>query len=57
MTLLQVAYSHNRLAAKFDDSHDGFFRSVEAHRRITVPLVITYTKNGSDSPSASGPLP
>lgn len=45
MTLLQAAYSHNGLAAKFDGVHDGFFRSVLAERRISGPIIITHTKN------------
>ena len=27
ITLLQAAYSHNGLAQKFDNAHDGFFRN------------------------------
>jgi thioesterase domain-containing protein len=45
MTLLQAAYSHNGLAARFDGEHDGFFRTVLAQRRISGPVVITHTKN------------
>jgi esterase/lipase superfamily enzyme len=45
MTLLQAAYSHNGLAAKFDGTNDGFFRRVVSERRISGPIVITYTKN------------
>ena len=45
LTLLQAAYSHNGLAAKFDGTNDGFFRRVVSERRISGPIVITYTKN------------
>jgi hypothetical protein len=45
MTLLQAAYSHNGLAARFDGEHDGFFRAILAERRISGPIVITHTKN------------
>jgi hypothetical protein len=45
MTLLQAAYSHNGLGARFDGVHDGFFRSILAERRISGPVVITHTKN------------
>ncbi|MDB5385056.1 MAG: putative serine peptidase, partial [Planctomycetaceae bacterium] len=46
MTLLQAAFSHNGLAHNFDgQDHDGFFRKVITDRRVTGPIVITYTKN------------
>lgn len=45
LTLLQAAYSHNGLAARFDGAHDGFFRTVLADRRISGPIVITHTKH------------
>ena len=45
LTLLQAAYSHNGLAAKFDGEHDGFFRTVVADSRVSGPIVITHTKN------------
>jgi hypothetical protein len=46
LTLLQAAYSHNGLAARFDGTHDGFFRSVLAPRRkVSGPILITHTKN------------
>jgi hypothetical protein len=45
MSLLQAAYSHNGLAARFDGTNDGFFRAVVGERRISGPIVITHTKN------------
>jgi hypothetical protein len=45
MLLLQAAYSHNGLAAKFDGEHDGAFRTVLADRRVSGPVLITHTKN------------
>jgi hypothetical protein len=45
MTLLQAAFSHNGFAEKFDQSHDGFFRKVVTDRKVSGPIVITYTKN------------
>ena len=45
LTLLQAAYSHNGLAAKFDDEHDGFFRKVVSERKVDGPILITHTKN------------
>jgi subtilisin family serine protease len=45
LTLLQGAYSHNGLAARFDGVHDGFFRHVVSDRKIAGPIAITYTKN------------
>ena len=45
MTLLQAAYSHNGLAAKFDGEHDGFFSSVLSMKKVRGPLAITHTKN------------
>ncbi|HEX4960505.1 MAG TPA: hypothetical protein VF173_06680 [Thermoanaerobaculia bacterium] len=46
LTLLQAAYSHNGLAARFDGVHDGFFRAVLApQRKVSGPILITYTKN------------
>jgi pimeloyl-ACP methyl ester carboxylesterase len=45
LTLLQAAYSHNGLAERFDGVNNGFFRTVVADRRISGPIVISYTKN------------
>ena len=45
MTLLQAAYSHNGLAAKFDGTHDGAFRGIMSQKRISGPILITHTKN------------
>jgi hypothetical protein len=45
MTLLQAAFSHNGLSRKFDNTHDGAFRTVLDDKRISGPVVITHTKN------------
>jgi thioesterase domain-containing protein len=45
MTLLQAAYSHNGLSARFDGTNAGFFRAVVGDRRISGPILITHTKN------------
>ncbi len=47
LTLLQAAYSHNGLAAKFDGLHDGAFRSLleRMPRPVSGPISITYTRN------------
>ncbi len=45
LTLLQAAYSHNGLAAKFDGKSDGFFRKVVTGKKVRGPIVITCTKN------------
>lgn len=45
VTLLQAAYSHNGLAAKFDGKNDGFFRKVLSEKRASGPILITHTKN------------
>jgi pimeloyl-ACP methyl ester carboxylesterase len=45
LTLLQAAFSHNGFAQKFDQEHDGAFRTVLADRRVSGPIVITHTKN------------
>lgn len=45
LTLLQAAFSHNGLAAKFDGKSDGFFRKVVTGRKVRGPIVITCTKN------------
>ncbi|POR40054.1 hypothetical protein [Methylobacterium sp. V23] len=43
LTLLQAAFSHNGFSAKFDGSHDGFFRKIVSDRKIDGPIVITHT--------------
>jgi hypothetical protein len=45
IALLQAAYSHNGLAAKFDGKNDGLFRKVLAEERASGPVLITHTKN------------
>jgi len=45
LTLLQAAYSHNGLAARFDGEHDGFFRKVVSGKKVDGPILITHTKN------------
>jgi hypothetical protein len=45
LTLLQAAYSHNGLAAKFDGTHDGAFRSMIVRHRVRGPICISYTHN------------
>jgi hypothetical protein len=45
LVLLQAAFSHNGLAAKYDGKHDGAFRTVLSEVRVNGPVVITHTKN------------
>ncbi|ETT26863.1 hypothetical protein RAJCM14343_1685 [Rhodococcus aetherivorans] len=45
LVLLQAAFSHNGLAAKYDRKHDGAFRTVLSDVRVNGPVVITHTKN------------
>ena len=45
LSLFQAAFSHNGFAEKFDDKHDGAFRSVVKDLRATGPIIITHTKN------------
>jgi hypothetical protein len=45
LLLLQAAYSHNGLAAKFDGSKDGFFHAVLDKHKVTGPILITHSKN------------
>lgn len=45
LTLLQAAFSHNGLAAKFDGKNDGFFRKVVTGKKVRGPIIITCTKN------------
>lgn len=43
LILLQAAFSHNGFSARFDGSHDGFFRKVVSDGKIDGPIVITHT--------------
>jgi hypothetical protein len=47
MSLLQAAFSHNGLSAGFGEDHKekGFFRALVDEKRISGPIIITYTKN------------
>jgi hypothetical protein len=48
LLLLQAAYSHNGLAAKFDaqdPNKSGFFHAVFDNRKVSGPIVITHSKN------------
>jgi hypothetical protein len=45
LTLLQAAFSHNGLAAKFDGKSDGFFRKVVTGKKVRGPILVTCTKN------------
>jgi hypothetical protein len=45
VTLLQAAFSHNGLAAAFDGTHDGGYRTVLGDKRVSGPILITHTKN------------
>ena len=45
MVLVQAAFSHNGFARHYDGTHDGFFRSVVAPRRVTGPISITHSKH------------
>ncbi|RTZ40011.1 hypothetical protein EKL30_17310 [Candidimonas sp. SYP-B2681] len=45
VSLLQAAFSHNGLATKFDDKHDGQFSALVAEKRASGPIIITHTKN------------
>jgi hypothetical protein len=48
LLLLQAAYSHNGLAARFDpqdSSKSGFFHAVFDNRKVSGPIVITHSKN------------
>jgi hypothetical protein len=45
LTLLQAAFSHNGLAAKFDGKSDGFFRKVVTGKKVRGPIIVTCTKN------------
>lgn len=43
--LMQAAFSHYGLAAKYDGTRDGFFRPVIAERKVSGPLYITFTSS------------
>lgn len=45
LVLLQGAFSHHSLAAKFDGRTDGFFRKVVGEKKVTGPIVATHTVN------------
>ncbi len=46
LALLQAAFSHNGIAENYDgDGNDGYFRLVMRDRRVTGPVIITYTTN------------
>lgn len=45
LVLLQAAFSHNGLAARFDGKRDGAFRPILSQRQVSGPVVITHTKN------------
>ena len=45
LTLLQAAFSHNGLAAKFDGKSDGFFRKIVTGKKVRGPILVTCTKN------------
>ncbi|MGH8965969.1 MAG: hypothetical protein ACRDXB_11675, partial [Actinomycetes bacterium] len=45
LTLLQAAFSHNSFAQRWDGTHDGAFRGLILHRRVSGPVMITCTKN------------
>jgi hypothetical protein len=45
LTLLQAAFSHNGLAAKFDGKNDGFFRKIVTGKKVRGPILVTCTKN------------
>jgi hypothetical protein len=46
MLLLQAAYSHDGLAQNYDGAgNDGYFRSVVAQRRVSGPIVISFSEH------------
>lgn len=45
LLLLQAAFSHNAFAEKFDGTHDGFFRSVIAKKKVAGPILVTHSRN------------
>jgi hypothetical protein len=45
ISLLQAAFSHNGLATKYDDIHDGAFSALVTEKRASGPIIITHTKN------------
>ncbi|MGV3503924.1 MAG: hypothetical protein ACO1O1_09450 [Adhaeribacter sp.] len=44
LTLLQAAFSHYGLAEKYDGQHNGFFRRVVAHKKVTGPILISFSQ-------------
>ncbi len=45
LTLLQAAFSHYAFAERWDNSHDGTFRTVVTNHLVSGPVLITYTQN------------
>ena len=45
LTLLQAAFSHYSLAEKYDGKHNGFFRRVVADKKVTGPILISFTQH------------
>jgi hypothetical protein len=45
LVLLQAAFSHYGLARKYDGRKDGFFRRVITDRKVTGPILISFTQN------------
>jgi hypothetical protein len=45
MTLLQAAFSHHGFAERYDNANDGFFRKVVTEKKVSGPIVITFTQN------------
>ncbi|MGV3639792.1 MAG: hypothetical protein ACO1NZ_04680, partial [Adhaeribacter sp.] len=44
LTLLQAAFSHYGLAEKYDGQHNGFFRRVVASKKVTGPILISFSQ-------------
>jgi hypothetical protein len=45
LALIQAAFSHNGLGAKYDGERDGHFRPILSDSRVSGPILITHTKN------------
>ncbi|HVX67996.1 MAG TPA: hypothetical protein VHA11_15390 [Bryobacteraceae bacterium] len=43
LLLLQAAFSHNGFAARYDGTHDGFFRNVVAQRKVAGRILVTHS--------------
>jgi hypothetical protein len=43
LLLLQAAFSHNGFAARYDGTHDGFFRNVVAQRKVAGRILATHS--------------